>query len=177
MASSRPLLLLVGGLLVAGALGGTAAFRGREAQVLPQPALEARLTEILEGVYAAYGEEEEARIYDRLATAASGDLVADLYLQRRRAQVADHAEAGETKVQGVEPFRLEAVPLADEAGYRIDAAWRVVGQVTHRTHRHERINLYAADLVVQPVEGQWKLTGFTITDIDRATDLGFEGGE
>lgn len=176
MASSR-LLLLGGGLFLAGALGGAAALRDREAQPLAQPALEARLTEILETIYAAYGEEEEARIYDRLATAASGDLVADLYLQRRRAQVSDHAEAGETKVQGVEPFRFVAVPLTEDAGYRIDAGWRVVGQVTHRTHRHERINLYAADLVLEPAEGQWKLTGFTITDIERATDLGFEGGE
>lgn len=168
--------MVAGGLLLAGALGAVA-WRDRETQALAQPALEARLTEILEAIYAAYGEEEEGRIYDRLATAASGDLVAELYLQRRGAQVADHAEAGETKVQGVEPFRLEAVPLADREGYRIDAAWRVVGQVAHRTHRHERINLYAADLVLQPVEGRWKLTGFTITDVDRATDLGFEGGE
>ena len=135
------------------------------------------MTEILQAIYAAYGEEDEERIYDRLATAASGDLVADLYLQRRQAQVASHVEAGETKVQGVEPFRLAAVPLAHDAGYRIDAAWRVVGEVTHRTHTHERINLYAADLVLQPVEGQWKLTGFVITDIERATELGFEGGE
>ncbi len=176
MASSRA-LLLAGALLSAGALGGAAALRDREPPALARPALEARLTEILQAIYAAYGEEEEARIYDRLATAASEDLVADLYLQRRWAQVADHAETGETTVQGVEPFRLDAVPLPEGPGYRIDAAWRVVGEVAHRTHTHERINLYAADLLLRPVEGQWKLTGFTVTDIERATDLGFEGGE
>ena len=53
----------------------------------------------------------------------------------------------------------------------------MVGRVRHRTHVHERINLYAADLVLAPVDGAWKLTGFTLHDVERATDLGFEGGE
>lgn len=177
MASTR--LLLGAALLLAGA-AAVLAFRPPatdRAPALDAPAIEARLAEVLEAIYAAHGEEEEARIYDQLATAASGELVSALYLQRRRAQVVDHAEAGETRIQSVEPFRIEARPLAEAQGYAIDAAWRVVGRVEHRTHVHERINLYAADLVLAPVEGGWKLTGFTIRDIQRASDLGFEGGE
>lgn len=174
-AATAAALIVVVAALAAGAL----ALRPppEPAPALDPAALEARLTEALAAIYAAFGEEDEARIYDRLESAAAGDLVADLYLQRRAAQVADHAEDGETDVTAVEPFRIDAAPLEPGPGYRVDAAWRVVGRVRHRTHVHERINLYAAELTLEPVDGAWKLTGFTLQGVDRATDLGFEGGE
>lgn len=179
MTSARRIGGAVVCVLLAGSIGAALALRpfGAPAPALDPPALEAALTDILQGVYTAFAETEEARIYDRLAEVVTGDLATELYLQRRGVQVADHAEGGETDVLEVEPFRMDAEALPRGQGYRVDAAWRVVGRVTHRTHVHERINLYAADLTLTPVEGRWMLSSFALEDVDRADDMVFEGGE
>lgn len=178
MKSSR-LVAAAAGVIAVGLIGGALALRapGRQPARLTTNEIEANLTEVLNQIYTAFAEEDEARIYDGLAQAVADDLVPDLYLQRRMAQIADHAEGGSTTVIGVEPYRIEAADLPRDPGYRIDAAWRVVGRVNHRAHVHERINLYAADLTLAPVDGRWKLTAFNLIEIERADELGFEGGE
>jgi len=139
------------------------------------PADEA-LPGVLTQVYRAFSLKDEAAIYDALAGAVAGDLITDLYLQRRAAQVADHAEDGEATILGVEVY--EITPRADQQGAQTFAvAWRVIGRLRHIAHIHERINLYSADLTLAPVDGVWKLTGFTLTNTLRAADMEFEGGE
>jgi hypothetical protein len=54
---------------------------------------------------------------------------------------------------------------------RMDAKWRVLGTVGHAEHMHVRGNTYSAELVIEPVDGVWRMTGFTLTDVDR-TDAG-----
>ena len=177
MASSRR-AALAAGLAALGVIGGALLLREPAASPDLEPAaLEATLTNVLQGVYAAFAETDEARVYDGLARVAAGDIVAELYLQRRSAQVATHAEGAQSDVLSVEPTRVDAAKLPWDQGYRIDAAWRVVGRVRHATHVHERINLYTADLTLASVEGRWMLTDFALTDINRADDFSFEGGE
>ena len=179
MTSSRRIALAAAALLLAGSIGGALALRpfGPPAAELDPPAIEAALTDALREIYAAFAETEESRIYDRLEAVATADLVGELYLERRAAQIAEHSEGGETTVLDVEPLRIEARALPRGEGYRIDAAWRVVGRVRHAEHAHERINLYAADLTLAPVEGRWMLTSLALKDVDRADDLVFQGGE
>lgn len=128
---------------------------------------------VLEQVYTAFALEEEEEIYDALANAAVGDLVNQLYLQRRVAQVADHAEDGDALILGVEVF--EVTPLDRDNSFTV--AWRVVGRVSHTSHVHERINLYAADLTMTDGDGGWKLSDFALKGNTRADDLTFTGGE
>ena len=179
MTSSRRVALAAAALLLAGSIGGALALRpfGSPGAELDPPAIEAALTDALREIYAAFAETEEARIYDRLEAVVTADLASELYLERRTAQIADHSEGSETTVLDVEPFRIEARALPRGDGYRIHAAWRVVGRVRHGEHAHERINLYAADLILAPVGGRWKLTSFALEDVDRANDLVFQGGE
>jgi hypothetical protein len=47
----------------------------------------------------------------------------------------------------------------------------VLGVVGHSEHMHMRGNAYAADLVMTSDAGIWKITDFTLTDVDR-TDAG-----
>ena len=136
---------------------------------------EAVLPELLTQVYRAFSLEDEAQIYDALAKVVAGDLVSDLYLQRRAAQVASHAEDNETTILGVEVYEIAPLPTEDGAAFSV--AWRVVGRLRHIAHIHERINLYSADLTLAPDDGQWKLTAFTLTNTQRTDDLDFEGGE
>jgi hypothetical protein len=166
-------LALVAGL---GLAGGAFALRQPAAVPLDAVALEGTLSDILGQVYAAFAEQDEGRIYDRLAAVVDGGLVPQLYLQRRAAQIAEYATDGRTDVLAVEPFRVDAEASPD-GGWRIDASWRVVGRIRHQSHVHERINLYAADLTLDNRDGRWKLTGFRLTEATRAEDMAFEGGE
>ena len=56
----------------------------------------------------------------------------------------------------------------DGATFTWDARWRVVGTVGHATHLHVRGNIYAAELTVAPIDGAWRIEGFTLTDVDRS---------
>jgi hypothetical protein len=176
MSWSRPIALLavLAGL---GLAGGALALRAPAAAPLDPAGLETTLTDILRQVYAAFSERDEGRIYDRLAAVADDELVPQLYLQRRAAQIADYATDGETEVLSVEPFRVDAEASPDGRGYRVDAAWRVVGRIRHQAHVHERINLYAANLTIVDLDGRWKLTAFRLTEAERADAMAFEGGE
>jgi len=139
------------------------------------PAADA-LPAVLTQVYRAFAQEDEGAIYDALAGAVAGDLITELYLQRRAAQVAAHAEDGEATILGVEVYEITPQPSTNgEQSFTV--AWRVVGKLRHVSHIHERINLYSADLALAPIDGLWKLTRFTLTNTLRDTDLNFEGGE
>ena len=101
---------------------------------------------MLSVVYKAFGETEEARIYDGLAEVAAGGALEQLYLERLGARAEDDVVT-------------------------IDAKWRVLGTVGHAEHMHVRGNAYSASLTLEPVEGEWRLTGFELKDVDR-TDAG-----
>lgn len=143
--------------------------RAADRSDIPQESISA----LLEQVYVAFALDAEEEIYDALAEAVVGDLLDDLYLQRRAAQVADHAEDGEAAVIGVELFEVERLEKAQQYLVR----WRVIGRITHTTHTHERINLYAADLTLTKIEEQWKIANFVLQENQRADQPLFVGGE
>ena len=70
-----------------------------------------------------------------------------------------------------EIHEIEMLSLAaEETGgvISVEARWRVLGTVGHAEHLHVRGNAYVADLILEPVDGAWKLTGLTLTDVDRS---------
>ncbi len=142
-------------------------------QALAQSDAQAAIPAVLEQVYSAFALQDEGAIYDALAGAVTGPLIETLYLQRRSAQVADHAEDGEATLLGVEVF--DVTPLDGTHSYAV--AWRVIGRVRHTAHVHERINIYTANLTVAQTDGEWKLTAFTLKDNIRADTPMFTGGE
>ncbi len=158
----------------------TAAVRldtGQASSTLSLDALDQVLTGLLTQVYTAFGEIDEGAIYDGLAQAVSEDIIADLYLQRRLAQLVEAEEGGKTEIQDVDLIEVTLVDRTD-AGYVADARWEVLGVVGHEEHRHERLNAYTARLTVGPAGGEWRLTAF---DLDRVVredvPLFFEGFE
>jgi hypothetical protein len=118
-------------------------------------------------VYDAFGRNDEAEIYDTLATAAAGDALETLYLQRAGAMVGGGLTESD---QTIHEMRLrEASSEQSGATFHLDAVWEVIGTVGHSEHLHVRGNTYRANLTIAPVEGAWKITDFELTDVDRKT--------
>ena len=123
---------------------------------------------MLSVVYKAFGETEEARIYDALAEVAAKEALEQLYLERLGAMAGGGLEPDQTI------HEMELLSLAARSGddvVTIDAKWRVLGTVGHAEHMHVRGNAYSAALTLEPVDGEWRLTGFALKDVDR-TDAG-----
>lgn len=123
---------------------------------------------MLSVVYEAFAETDEAEIYDSLAEVSAGGALEQLYLERVGAMAGGGLEPDQ-KIHEMELISLTA--KADREAVRIDAKWRVLGMVGHAEHMHVRGNAYSAGLLLEPVEGVWRLTGFELRDVDR-TDAG-----
>ena len=174
----RAALIGAAALAALAALGGAFALRGPgAAAALAAPGLDAPVDAaglvreghavvpaVLNGIYAAFAETEEAAIYDGLARVASGEALEALYLER----------AGALATGGLPDQVLHELSLLsgswrpDGAAMRAEVRWAVLAQVGHAEHTHMRGNAYGADLTIGPTEAGWRLTGFDLTDVDRS---------
>lgn len=123
---------------------------------------------ILATVYEAFGETEEAAIYDRLAEVATGSALEQLYLERVGAMAGGGLNPDQ-EIHEISLLGMRARPQGEMVN--ISAKWRVLGVVGHSEHMHMRGNAYAADLAMASDQGVWKISGFTLTNVDR-TDAG-----
>lgn len=170
--------MIVATLLVAGVAIGVWSFVANDQSGLPpsdgmspqefsseSPLL---LPGILTIVYQAFGETEETAIYDRLAQVSMGSALEQLYLERVGA-MADGGLNPDQEIHEISLLSMSARPQGEAVD--ISAIWRVLGVVGHSEHMHMRGNLYAADLTMASDQGVWKISGFTLTNVDR-TDAG-----
>ena len=118
-------------------------------------------------VYEAFGQTQEDTIYDTLATAAHGDALEELYLERVGAMAGGGLEEADQQIHEIK--LLSANVARQGAALVLDASWQVIGTVGHSEHLHVRGNTYSADLTVAPVEGAWRITGFELLDVNRDT--------
>ncbi|WP_152448533.1 hypothetical protein [Roseivivax sp. THAF40] len=123
---------------------------------------------VLGRVYDAFGATEEGAIYDGLAQVAAGEALEALYLERIGALATTGLEPDQ-EIHEMELLGLSSRP--ENGAVVMSAKWRVLGTVGHAEHLHVRGNAYSADLTLEPVEDAWRLTGFTLSDVDR-TDVG-----
>lgn len=137
-----------------------AQFRDSSFQIVP---------EMLAVIYRAFAETDEGQIYDSLAEVSAGDALETLYLERVGAMVGGGLDEADQELHAMELAGLTS--RLDGTTFNMTVTWRVVGTVGHATHLHVRGNTYSADLVVEPVDGAWRMTGFDLTDVDR-TDAG-----
>jgi len=135
------------------------------AEVAAQEIYVSLLPALLIVVYEAFAQTEEQVIYDTLASATGGEALEALYLERAGAMVG----GGLTETdQTIHEMRLIAADARrDGEVFDVSATWEVIGTVGHSEHLHVRGNIYSADLVVAPVGEAWKITGFTLLDVDR----------
>jgi len=150
----------------------------------PIPKIEtAEREQVLRGLiantYRAFDYTDEESIYDSLARTATGDLLSDLYLEVRSGLVLQEQGGAVATVDGVEFVEIDAevdasssageaqLPPIRAPGFRARCRWNVAGSVEHWGHVHRRVNQYAAEFDVAPIDGQWKLTRMSLTDEQR----------
>ena len=118
-------------------------------------------------VYEAFGANEEATIYDTLASVTHGDALEYLYLERVGAMKGGGLDEVDQTIHEIK--LLDTQVARENATLVIDASWQVIGTVGHSEHLHVRGNTYSADLTVSPVEGAWRITDFELLDVNRDT--------
>jgi hypothetical protein len=147
------------GLLVAGGLAllllarGSAVDDARAQQVVGA---------LLHNVYRAFDFRDESAIYDVLARSVAGELLAHTYLETRRGLELASQGGARVKVEAIELVSVAARPLGDRRGFLARCSWNVRGSVGHWGHIHQRTNQYEAELAVEPIGGDWKITGLEL---------------
>jgi hypothetical protein len=126
------------------------------------------LHSLLKNVYRAFDFREEADVYDKLEISASGDLLADIYLQNRKSFKVKRAGGAVARVKeiAVMDVRVENNP-GDSRALDLRSKWTAMGTVGHWGHIHTRQNQYEAIVTVQPIEGAWKITGLELLEEKR----------
>jgi hypothetical protein len=126
------------------------------------------LHSLLKNVYRAFDFREEADVYDKLEISASGDLLADIYLQNRKSFKVKRAGGAVARVKeiAVMDVRVENNP-GDSRALDLRSKWTAMGTVGHWGHIHIRQNQYEAIVTVQPIEGAWKITGLELLEEKR----------
>ncbi|MCC1492491.1 hypothetical protein [Cognatishimia sp. F0-27] len=120
-------------------------------------------------VYDAFGRTGEDEIYDTLARVAGGDALEALYLERVGAMAGGGLEEADQTIHEIKLLTSRVTSSAASDALVIDASWQVIGTVGHAEHLHVRGNTYSADLTIAPVVDAWKITGFTLRDVNRDT--------
>ena len=128
------------------------------------------------GLYAAVGEEEGERVYDRLAPIVAQEILPRLYLDIQQSMIL-HAQGGAVarihKTDLVSTALQPATPDAAEAPwFVVRARWRVEGRVGHWGHTHHRVNEYLADVTVAAIGDRWKIARIETLDQTRVDDGG-----
>jgi len=124
-------------------------------------AAEEILGSLLHNVYRSFDFREESTIYDVLERSVTGDLLTQTYLETRRGLELASQGGARAKVKELELIDV-SVQHGRDGGFVARCSWNVSGSVGHWGHVHRRTNQYEADIAVEPVDGQWKITALDL---------------
>jgi len=128
----------------------------------------ALLETLLKNVYRAFDFREEDDVYDRLAISVTGDVLADIYLENRKAFAVQAAGGAQAKVKEVTVLVASANRVAsDSLTYELRGQWTAMGTVGHWGHVHTRQNAYDAIVTVEAIDGVWKIRELEVIDEQR----------
>ncbi len=125
---------------------------------------------LLRQVYDGFAQTGEEAIYDTLAVAVGKTALETLYLERAGALARTGLEGADQTVHDMRVTRISA--KREGVVLLVDATWQVLATVGHEEHKHARGNSYRADLRIEPIDGRWAITDFSLTDVDRTTASG-----
>ena len=120
--------------------------------------------DLLTNVYSSFGLRNESAIYDRLSVSVTGNQLADVYLENRRALELENRGGARARVDEVEVAEIASVSSDDDGNLVVSATWTVSGSVNHFGHVHYRQNRYEANLRLVAENGVWKLTKIDLLD-------------
>lgn len=93
--------------------------------------------------------------------------MSEIYLETRRGLELASQGGARAKVKEIDLLEVKPRKLRGERGFMARALWNVAGSVGHWGHVHTRTNQYEAELTVQPVDGQWKVTDLEVLQEER----------
>jgi len=125
------------------------------------------VTALLENIYRAFDYRDESVIYDTLDRSVSGDLLTKIYLETRRSLEIENQGGARAKVQEIEMLESSHEPLDEGHGFESRSTWTVAGSVGHWGHIHRRTNQYEARVVVEAIDGVWKVTDLDLLQEER----------
>jgi hypothetical protein len=126
------------------------------------------LTALLKNVYRAFDFREETDVYDKLALSVSGDLLEEIYLQNRKSFEIKRAGGAQAKVKEVEVLKVQTERLIEHGlAFAFQTQWTAVGTVGHWGHVHTRKNYYDARIIVNAIDGNWKISGMELLEEKR----------
>lgn len=117
---------------------------------------------VLKNVYRAFDFKLEEQVYDRLSLTLTGEVLEQVFLEQRSALRVERAGGAQARVERLEITKTEKLPSEDSGTLRLFVEWGISGIVGHWGHNHRRSNDYAAELVVEPEDGAWKISKFDI---------------
>jgi hypothetical protein len=122
---------------------------------------------LLKNVYTSFDFRDENTIYDALDQSLVGDLLTDVYLETKKSLVLQSQGGAQVKVKAVSLEQADFKPLGKDDGFSVRCTWNVMGSVGHWGHIHQRTNRYDAELSIQPIDGQWKITRLEVLQEQR----------
>jgi hypothetical protein len=122
---------------------------------------------LLTNIHRAFEYPDESRVYDRLSVSVSGDVLSDIFLEQRKTLELARRGGARARADSVEVTDVEHVEPLEGGRFQVKAQWRLSGHVVHFGHRHYRRNHYAADLQIEPVDGNWKIYAMEVTGKER----------
>ena len=126
------------------------------------------LNSLLKNIYRSFDFREEEDVYDRLATSVQGNLLSEIYLQNRKSMVVTQAGGARARVKEVKILDVDVNnPDNNSLALLFRAKWTAMGTVGHWGHIHIRQNQYEANIIVEPVDGAWKITGLEVLEEKR----------
>ena len=81
----------------------------------------------------------------------------------RKALELENQGGARARIQDVEVLATDSTAVDGGPGFFTRCTWNVAGSVGHWGHMHTRRNQYQAELTVEAVDGQWKITGLELT--------------
>ena len=126
------------------------------------------LESLLRNIYRSFDFREEEDVYDRLATSVSGNLLSEIYLQNRKSLVVTQAGGARARVKEIEILDVKAdYPKDRPLALLFRSKWTAMGTVGHWGHIHTRKNRYEANIIAEPVDGDWKITHMELLEEKR----------
>jgi hypothetical protein len=147
--------VVVVALIVAG-LGAGSRFATRLVH-LSDARAQAIATALLHNVYRAFDGRPEDATRDALEGSATADPAAEIYRETRRRLGLEGRSGGPARVDAVDV--LEVRTEGTEPGFTARCTWEVGVVASHWGHLHRRTDSFVADLVVEPVDGRWMISG------------------
>jgi hypothetical protein len=122
------------------------------------------LQALIRNTYRAFEQRDESAVYDVLARSIHGELLQKIYLQTAQALALEAQDGTRVKVSDLAVAVDSVTALPDREGFVAQGEWTAFGRVGHWGHMHQRINKYKANMTVEPVRGEWKMTGLEVLE-------------